>query len=137
VTSAAAVGRIVRRSLPSRDAYLLAPNDLGPDRRIAATRRTGEGQDSAGQTAVGLTDLLTRRCGTGETERRTGDGGLPSALVSETNEHVRDVEDVRRMSHNPAMTGRPAGCLAGPGEYFLYGLQGRAERAGPQTGRHS
>jgi hypothetical protein len=54
---------------------------------------------------VPLTDLLTGPGGTGETQRRTGDGNRTGALVSETGGHARDVGDVRRMSHNPEVAG--------------------------------
>ncbi len=69
------------------------------------TTRTGENQDAAGQVPVPLTDLLTRPGGTGETQRRTRDGNRTGALVSETGGHAGDVEDARRMSHNPEVAG--------------------------------
>ncbi len=40
----------------------------------------------------------------GETRRGWGDSARSRALASETHWHVRYVEDVRRMSHNPATT---------------------------------
>jgi hypothetical protein len=51
---------------------------------------------------VPLTDLLTRPGGTDETQRRTRDGHRTCVLVSETGRNARDMEDVRRMAHNPA-----------------------------------
>ena len=55
-----------------------------------------------------LTDLLTRRCGTGETVRDVGDSYRPDSLVSETGQNTGDGGDVRRSAHNPATTERPA-----------------------------
>ena len=52
-----------------------------------------------------LTDLLTRRCGTGETVRDVGDSYRPDSLVSETGQNTGDGGDVRRSAHNPATTG--------------------------------
>ena len=54
---------------------------------------------------VPLTDLLTRPGGTGETQQRTRDGQRTRVLVGETGGNARNVEDVRRMSHNPEVAG--------------------------------
>jgi hypothetical protein len=35
----------------------------------------------------------------------TGDDHPPSVLVSETHHRARDLEDVRRMAHNPEVAG--------------------------------
>jgi hypothetical protein len=48
-----------------------------------------------------LTNLLTRPCGTRETQRATGDGLKLSALVSGTHLPDRDQRDARRFAHNP------------------------------------
>ena len=52
-----------------------------------------------------LTDLLTRRCGTGETARDVGDSHYAGSLVSETHRDARDGGDVHRSAHNPATCG--------------------------------
>jgi hypothetical protein len=52
-----------------------------------------------------LTDLLTRRCGTGETVRDVGDSYRPDFLVSETGQNTGDGGDVRRSAHNPEVEG--------------------------------
>jgi hypothetical protein len=49
-----------------------------------------------------LTDLLTRPCGTRETQRATRDGLKPNALVSGTHLPDRDERDARHFAHNPA-----------------------------------
>jgi len=94
-------------------------------------RRTWEDQETAGQGGVLLTDLLTRRCGTAETQRETKDGDRLPALVSETHQCGRDKEDVRHAAHNPATTGAwglvsilvspPGGQLPVDADGFLYG----------------
>jgi hypothetical protein len=56
-----------------------------------------------------LTDLLTRRCGTGETRRNAGDGKPPrqagQAGRTSTLEILRDGRDGCRLSHNPEVAG--------------------------------
>jgi hypothetical protein len=66
----------------------------------------GQGPEAAGRRAQWLTDLLTRRCGTGETMRDTGDAQRRLHLVSETRRNAGDGGDVRRRAHNPATTAR-------------------------------
>src|SRR6266702_3355267 len=70
----------------------------------SARRREGE-RDPAGQVVVLLTDPLTRRCGTGETQRKAGDASWARGQVSETYRHAGDEEDAHRMSHNPEVAG--------------------------------
>jgi hypothetical protein len=59
-------------------------------------------QKAAGQNADRLTDLLTRRAGTGKVTRDTGDAQRGLRLVSETHENAGDEGDVRPSAHNPA-----------------------------------
>src|SRR6266702_638811 len=70
----------------------------------SARRRAGE-REPAGQVVVLLTDPLTRRCGTGETQRKAGDASWARGQVSETYRHAGDEEDAHRMSHNPEVAG--------------------------------
>ncbi len=53
----------------------------------------------------GLTDLLTRLCETGETEREADDSRSRHPLLSGTRRNVGDEEDVRRSAHNPEVAG--------------------------------
>lgn len=62
-------------------------------------------QEPAGGGAERLTDLLTRRCGTGETARDVGDSHYAGSLVSETHRDARDGGDMHRSAHNPATCG--------------------------------
>ena len=64
---------------------------------------------------VRLTDLLTRPCGTGETQRRARDGRRTCVLVSETGGYAGDMEGARRMAHYPAMAKDPSGRLSPAG----------------------
>ena len=71
--------------------------------RLAA--RAHETVGPAGCGTDRLTNLLTRRCGTGETAWDLDDGHGPDSLVSETGRDTGDVGDVRRMAHNPEVVG--------------------------------
>ena len=65
-----------------------------------------------------LTDLLTGRCGTGETAQDVGDNHCLDSLVRETRRNVGDEGDARRMAHNPEVEGSnpsPATKSAGQG----------------------
>jgi hypothetical protein len=85
-----------------------AHSRIGHGQGVAATRR-GE-EETRRPRAVLLTDSLTRRRETGEMWREAPDGSLRCVLVSETQRHPRDQQDVRRGAHNPATAGhfRPA-----------------------------
>ena len=54
-----------------------------------------------------LTDLLTRLVGTWEMARDADDNRRAKRQVSETHRDAGDVEDARRMAHNPATTASP------------------------------
>ena len=78
-------------------------------REQMTSRVAARAHETAGRAGCGtdrLTDLLTRRCGTGETARDVDDGHGPDSLLSETRRDTGDVGDVRRMAHNPATTGK-------------------------------
>jgi hypothetical protein len=59
-------------------------------------------QKAAGQSTDRLTDLLTRRTGTGEITWDTGDAQRGLLLVSETRQNAGEGGDMRRSAHNPA-----------------------------------
>jgi hypothetical protein len=59
----------------------------------------------AGQPLYLLTELLTRLIGTGETERDADDGRRDDKQVGETRRDAGDVQDARRMAHNPEVAG--------------------------------
>jgi hypothetical protein len=77
-------------------------------REQMTSRVAARAHETAGRAGCGtdrLTDLLTRRCGTGETARDVDDGHGPDSLLSETRRDTGDVGDVRRMAHNPEVAG--------------------------------
>jgi hypothetical protein len=79
--------------------------------------RGGKDPDVAGQSALPLTDLLTRPSETWETTRDTGDAHQGLRLVSETRRDAEDGGDACRSSHNPEVEGSnpsPATKARGP-----------------------
>ena len=86
--------------------------------RVAARAHEMEGPAGCGTDR--LTDLLTTRCGTGETAWDVDDGHGPYSLLSETRRDTRDVGDVRRLAHNPEVAGSnpaPATSFRRPGPF--------------------
>jgi hypothetical protein len=81
----------------------------GRARLLALAESLGWGGNAAGQLVVLLTDLLTRRCGTGETWRDAGDGQparwAGQAGRTQVPETLRDGGDGCRLSHNPEVAG--------------------------------
>jgi len=90
---------ISAESSESRPGHCASPRacfaslDTGGGQGTARLRGGWEDEEAAGQDAVLLTDLLTRRRGTAETQRGTGDIDRPRALVNETNRHAGDAKD--------------------------------------------
>jgi hypothetical protein len=78
-------------------------------------------QKAAGQGSTDrLTDLLTRRAGTGETTWDTGDVQRGLRLVSETRQNAGDGRDVRRGAHNPEVAGsNPAPATTGTASWWF------------------
>jgi hypothetical protein len=62
-------------------------------------------REVAGQRLYLLTELLTRPAATGETDRDADDRRPEPCQVSETCRDAGDVQDVRRMAHNPEVAG--------------------------------
>jgi len=105
------------------------------DRRLGDTHAL-KIQKASGQSTWGLTDLLTRPVGTGETLRETGDGRRGLRLVRETRRNAGDEEDDRRTAHNPATHGVPVACPIGRSAPGIHGHSRTAAYSGSPAKKH-